>query len=204
MPRFIYFDLGNVLLNFDHARAARQMAAVAGISAQLAWQVLFDQGLLWQYERGEISSREFCEAFCRDTGGAADPAHLLRACADIFELNASIIAVVTGLWNAGYPLGILSNTNEAHWQLVSDGRYRIIPCYFQQRILSYEARAMKPDPRIYQLAVQRTGMPAGDVFFVDDREENVSGACHAGMDAVLYRGVRQLILELHRRGVQFL
>ena len=34
-PKFIYFDLGNVLLRFDHELACRQMAAVAGTTPEL-------------------------------------------------------------------------------------------------------------------------------------------------------------------------
>lgn len=31
-PRFFYFDLGNVLLYFDHSLAMRKMAKIAGVS----------------------------------------------------------------------------------------------------------------------------------------------------------------------------
>jgi hypothetical protein len=32
-PRFIYFDMGNVLLHFSHERQAEQVAQVAGLMA---------------------------------------------------------------------------------------------------------------------------------------------------------------------------
>ena len=39
-PRFLYFDLGNVLLHFDHVLAARQMAAIAGVAHERIWDGL--------------------------------------------------------------------------------------------------------------------------------------------------------------------
>ena len=51
---FIYFDLGNVLISFDHSRACQQIAELTGISPRRAEQILFDSGVQNQYERGEI------------------------------------------------------------------------------------------------------------------------------------------------------
>ncbi|MGH4035458.1 HAD-IA family hydrolase [Actinomycetota bacterium Odt1-20B] len=45
----------------------------------------------------------------------------------------------------------------------------------------------KPDPRIYELAARRAGVPAERCLFVDDRQENVDAAVALGMTGVLYR-----------------
>ena len=97
IPRFIYFDLGNVLINFDHHRAARQMAEVAGVSEQLVWKIVFESDLELEYERGAISTREFYEAFCTRTGSRADYDALLLAASDIFELNDGIVPLLSQL-----------------------------------------------------------------------------------------------------------
>ena len=46
--------------------------------------------------------------------------------------------------------------------------------------------ARKPDPTAYTGAVERLGLPAGTVLFVDDLPENVIGASEAGLPAVLF------------------
>ena len=46
--------------------------------------------------------------------------------------------------------------------------------------------ARKPDPLAYTAAVDRLGLPAGEVLFVDDLPENVEGAEAAGLPAVLF------------------
>jgi putative hydrolase of the HAD superfamily len=60
---------------------------------------------------------------------------------------------------------------------------------------------MKPDRRIYDYAVEKAGVPAGEAFFVDDRIENVEGAIAAGLDAVQYIDHDKLIDELRARGI---
>lgn len=70
-PRFIYFDLGMVLLDFSVERMVRQMGELSGVAAEKLKEVLFDRGLMHQYETGKFSTAEFYELFCerRDKAG---------------------------------------------------------------------------------------------------------------------------------------
>ena len=60
---------------------------------------------------------------------------------------------------------------------------------------------MKPDRAIYDEAVVRAGTSAGEVFFVDDRLDNVVGAQAAGLDAVQFTDAEQLVIDLRQRGI---
>jgi len=201
-PLFLYFDLGNVILDFDHRRSARQMAAVADVDAERVWQVVFESDLLRRYELGRIGTPEFYDAFCAATGSRPDFDALVEAGCAMFDANATILPVVAQLEAAGHRLGILSNTNPSHWNYCA-GQFEILRSAFEVTILSYEVHALKPDPAIYRVARDRAGVPAEDVFFVDDRTDNVEGARQAGFDAVLYTDTIALVRDLRRRGVQF-
>jgi hypothetical protein len=83
-PRFLYFDLGNVLLKFDHHRAARQMGEVAGVPEQQVWDLVFAGDLELRYEAGEVDDRQFFEIFCRETGTRPDYDALHLAGSEIF------------------------------------------------------------------------------------------------------------------------
>lgn len=50
----------------------------------------------------------------------------------------------------------------------------------------------KPDRRIYEIAVERAGVPADRCLFVDDRQENVDAAVTLGMTGVLHRDAADL------------
>ena len=201
-PKFIYFDLGNVILNFSHELGCVQMAEVAGVDADVIRRFAFDSDMALQYERGDITTREFYEFFCEQTDTQPDCEQLTAAGSDIFEINVPILPVVTQLCQRGVPIGVLSNTCDMHWQWVSQGRFRILPTYFDRVALSFELRQVKPDAEIYTAAARLAGVEPGEVFFTDDRIENVKGARAAGVDAELFESVAKLVDDLESRGIQ--
>lgn len=204
-PKAIYFDLGNVLLTFDHLKACQQMANAAGISMAHVRTCLFDGPTLQHaYERGELSTSQFCDRFRSHLGVDVEDSELLLAASDMFEMNAAMLPITTHLRERGYELGILSNTCEAHWEFVTGGRYEIFHHFTGPCVLSYEVRAMKPDPSIYQAAIKAMNCDPGEIFFTDDREENVHAARQAGIDAVQFTTAGDLLRDLSRRGIDVL
>lgn len=203
LPSFLYFDLGNVLLKFDHQLAARQMAELLGVSEDRVWNLVFASDLELRYEAGEFDDRQFYDLLCAETGSRPDFDALITAASAIFTPNFSMFPVVAALHDAGYRLGILSNTCGGHWRYCADGRYGLLNQAFQVYALSYELKACKPDPRIFAGAAQLAGVPAQEIFFVDDMADNVQGARAAGFDAVQYRTTAQFVDDLRTRGLRF-
>jgi glucose-1-phosphatase len=198
-PQFLYFDLGNVLLPFSHQRMAEQMGRVAGVSPQRAWQILFDDGLHWDYERGELSEDQFYSRFCELCGASADRAALDQAANDIFVVNIPLVGLIGHLAAAGCPLGILSNTTASHWRYCTS-RYGILRL-FPVHALSFHLKAMKPDSQIYAAAAKLANTPPDRIFFTDDRPEHVAAARAAGWDAIVYESVSQVNEHLRQRGI---
>jgi len=56
--------------------------------------------------------------------------------------------------------------------------------------------ARKPEARIYELTLERLGLPAEACLFVDDIEVNCEGARALGMSAVHFRDNEQAIAEI--------
>ncbi len=204
-PSFLYFDLGNVLLSFSHERMCQQIAEVAGIDAEAVRRVLFDgeptRSLQWRFERGEFDAAVAYEEFCLASGVRPDRAALHAAACDMFAELPESVALVRRLARAGHRLGVLSNTNPVDFEFACE-RFSFLRECFELRVVSYEARQMKPHPAIYEHAVKLAGVPAGEIFFTDDRPENVEGALAAGLDAVLFTTADELAGELRRRGMR--
>lgn len=200
-PKFIYFDLGMVLVTFSIERMCRQMGLAAGMDQGLVERVVFGGDLQSSYERGLLSTRDFFDAFCRQAGARADFDELLTAASDIFELNAPMLPIVASLQQTGWRLGILSNTCECHWKHCL-GRYRVLQDSFEVHALSYELGAAKPDPAIFTKAAQLAGVAPGEIFYTDDIPGHVAAANAVGYDAVLFAGPEELAAELGRRGVE--
>jgi putative hydrolase of the HAD superfamily len=98
-----------------------------------------------------------------------------------------------------YPLYLLSDTNEIHFGYVRE-RVEILKL-FEAFILSYQVGAMKPEARIYQEALRRSGLPAEACVFVDDRPACVEGAAQVGMQAIQFQSAERLAADLAHLGI---
>jgi putative hydrolase of the HAD superfamily len=186
------------------------MAEVAGLPFELVYEYLIagwaPDCAQWQIEDGRMSADEYYARFCEETKSRPDRVLLERAAGDIFWPLDDSIRLLHDLRAAGSRLGLLSNINPVHWDFVSRGQYPWLlhgqdGGLFDVTVLSYQAKAMKPDARIYQHAARLAGVDIGEMFFVDDRDENVAGARAAGIDAVQFVDAHQLRAELQSRGV---
>lgn len=72
---------------------------------------------------------------------------------------------------------------------------------FDELIFSYKVNLRKPDPRIYQLALDKLGVKAQDAFYVDDLMENVEAAKGLGMHGILFTSANELKEALKKLGV---
>lgn len=199
--KFIFFDMGNVLLNFDHRRLTKQVSTFTGKPEAEIDQLLFREphDLENRYERGELSSEEFHQQFCELAQSEVQQCDLMIAVADIFWLNTPILPLLSQLSTVNFPIAILSNTCEAHWKWAEQS-FKVIRDFFPHRVLSYEELSMKPDGKIYQsaitLAKKRVGCQTEEIFFVDDKPENVAAARASGMQAELFVSPAELATRL--------
>jgi beta-phosphoglucomutase len=87
------------------------------------------------------------------------------------------------LQRLGMRLGILSNFDTHLYQVLADLDLRD---YFEFVIISVETGLAKPDPRIFDLMVDRAGWPRQRLLYVGDHlGDDIEGARAAGLDAVL-------------------
>ena len=64
--------------------------------------------------------------------------------------------------------------------------------FFAACYVSGELGLVKPQPEIYQHALDGLGIDAGEAVFIDDREVNVRGAQALGITGHLFTGVTAL------------
>ena len=197
---FIYFDLGNVLLSFDHSRAWQQIAGLTGIPSECVEKILFNSGLQIKYEKGEVSTKEFHRYFCQQAQVSISLEDLCFAASSIFDSLDDSIQLLHTLSEAGHRLGLLSNTCDCHWQFFRDDvRFNFLHSSFEQTVLSFVAGCMKPDTEIYRLAASQANCDPGSILFIDDLEENVKAAQVCGFDGIHFQGFSELLNELNKR-----
>jgi HAD superfamily hydrolase (TIGR01509 family) len=197
MPiRAVIFDLGNVVLPFDHRRACRAAARGTTLSAEEVYRRVWGTDLVRRFDRGDLAPRAFFAELRQLIGYRGRDAELRRAWNDIFRPDPAMARLVRDL-AARLPLVLLSNTNRAHFEFVRR-RFPVVRL-FRRRVLSYEAGLLKPDPAIYRLAVAKARADLGECLYVDDLPAYVTAASALGLLALRFLNARQLRRDVMRR-----
>ena len=102
-----------------------------------------------------------------------------------FTLGATTHALLESLRNRGLKLGLVSNAFDPPWILHRDLEAMGLAERLDFAVFSSEVGRRKPDPAIFETALEALGVQAGDAMFVGDRlYEDVRGAGELGMTTV--------------------
>jgi putative hydrolase of the HAD superfamily len=104
-----------------------------------------------------------------------------------------MLAAVRAVRAAGFRTGLISNS-------MGGASYdrALFPELFDGVVISGEVGLHKPQPEIFLMGAERTGVAPEQCVFVDDLRENCEGAEAVGMTAVLHRGAETTLPELER------
>jgi putative hydrolase of the HAD superfamily len=194
-PAWLLCDYGEVLCLPPPAADVAALVELSGLSAESFHDVYWRRRL--EYDRGAITASEFWESAL---GGPLAPDHL-----------AALIHIDTRGWlhpspgavdaavraaGRGLRLALLSNAPHEVADAVDGLPWLAL---FSPRLFSARLGITKPDPSIYRQALCALHAAPGDVWFVDDREQNVAAAADLGIRAMHYRGDPAVIDAIHPR-----
>src|SRR5437764_4082532 len=153
MHKAIIFDLGKVLVHFDFKRGYRMLEGLCPHGAAEIPMRIAQTGLVERFETGLVEPRDFVEQISRTLDMPVDYDRFCEIWSCIFT-EALIPESLLEALAARYRLLLLSNTNALHFAMLRE-TYGHLLRHFHDLILSYEVRAMKPQPEIYQAALER-------------------------------------------------
>ena len=166
--KFVYFDMNGCLVR-SASRAIAVLAQESGVGADVI------ETTFWQYNddvcRGDVSVAELNQALTAKLGMEVDWLKFYLASVEATPGVSELIHWVA----ANYRLGILTNTMPG---LISPMRANgTLPAVDYDVIIdSSEVRAIKPDPRIFEIAAERAGLNPSEILLVDDDRPNLVAA----------------------------
>jgi FMN phosphatase YigB (HAD superfamily) len=197
MKRTIFFDLGNVLIFFDHQKMCQQVSDYTGLD--MDWVVEVMQKYMDPYERGSADSKMIYDEICRMAQKKLDFSTLMHAVSDIFQPNVETIAIAHEVKARGHRIFLLSNTCDAHFAHASK-QFPFLKI-FDGFVLSYEVGARKPEKKIYEKALEIAGCQNKESFYTDDIAAYVESARSLEIDAEQYTTPQNLKQHLILRGI---
>jgi glucose-1-phosphatase len=198
----LLFDLGNVLVSFDHRRAARALAPFTAKTPDEIYRLFFDSDLTGQFEEGKIAPVDFFRKVRDSLGARIVFDAFVPIWNDIFFMtreNYSLYEFICALGKK-HTVALLSNINVLHFEYLR-ARFPVFEP-FDRLFLSYQMDARKPDPLLYRTVLAALGTRPQDCFYTDDREDLVLAARGLGIRAFVYRGIDQLTSDLRDAGIE--
>ncbi len=198
MKPFIAFDLGNVLIPFDHMKACRALGVTYSLDPQYVYERIFEGSIVPNFDLGNLSPSDFTQECSDALKVNLNEDELVDAWSNIFSHDPDMEKLIEELAENA-DLCLISNTNCWHYNSV----LRDFPFveHFPRKLLSYKIHKLKPDPEVFRLALRWTQRGQINIF-IDDIEENVNSAAAVGFNAIHFSGIVSLRESLRRLGVK--
>ena len=198
--RNIIFDLGGVLLDIDLNYCIHQMEALGvdlkafekksvptptGTKAAVLGEGIVANGALHLYQTGDISTEVFLEGvrkYCKEGTTREEVLAAWNSCC--IAIPSYRLEKVKELKERGYHIYMLSNTNEAHWQMIVSqcfGGQEVVDSHFDHVFLSQEMHLAKPNEEIYWEVLRQIHAQADECLFLDDSSANLEAAAALGI-----------------------
>lgn len=190
--RAVLFDYGGVL-TVPLAPAFGSFEAEHGIPPGRSFQLMMSVsqgsgggGPIGALERGELSAADF-EAQLRgllvEDGFRPPATDLIAGMFERLDPEPDVWDLAAWLREQGVRTGLLSNS----WGIDMYPWDRL-DTHFDLTVVSGQVGLRKPDPAIFELALEQVGLPASSCAFIDDLERNVEVAASLGLTAIHHTG----------------
>ncbi len=180
----VIFDMGGVLLRTINTQPRETIAESFGVTRAELEAFIFMSETSLRSEVGELSDKEHWETALRHFKQPVDD--YLKVYDEYFSgdaIDKELMEFAVSL-KPDYRLGLLSNAWVNARSLLNE-RFDFIDV-FDVSVFSYEVGMRKPDPAIFKVMLEKMGVGAGNVVFIDDMPVNVEGAKSAGLHAIRY------------------
>lgn len=197
----IIFDLGNVLVGFDHRIAVRRILKHTSKSEREIYDLFFDSGLTREFEKGKTAPGDFFKQVKSLLELKLSYQEFLPIWNEIFFSKPETEEFIVSL-NSGFKLVLLSNINKLHYDYIRNAFSSAIALFGPGNVIpSYITGFVKPEREIYNLAIRKTGADIEDIIYVDDRQDLIEAARSYGLKSIQFQNIKELKREFRDLGI---
>ena len=181
MPDFL-FDIGKVLLDFDFESSLSKFLPANHPNPTAALDKLLARKD--EFEAGKVNTEDYTRWALETLDSDVSPETFHHAWCNIFTPNQPMWDAAKKLRAAGHRLILFSNTNAIHcpWVFEAFPEFSL----FHGAVLSYEVGAIKPQPEIYQHAIEKFSLTPENTLYIDDLPANIATGQEFGFQTHQY------------------
>lgn len=199
----IIFDLGGVVLFFDHMIAAKKMSKKIGVSVKKIIETIADSGdssyFIKSAEKG-APSKEYWKIAAKEWNIKKINTSLFDSYWNsIFWKNTPIFGVIKKL-RKKYKVALLSNLALSH-KIYVNKKWNVNKL-FHKTTYSCDINSRKPRSKIYKLTLKKLGVKPSEAIFIDNMPRNDYAADKLGIHGLTFTTNKQMIKDLKKLGVE--
>jgi len=201
----IFFDLGNVILPFNHYQIAEKLSRLAQRKEfqdpQKIFSYLFDfqEGIINDFDVGKVTPPIFFQSIKKTLDLSISFEEFTPIWNDIFTEDREVSRIILSL-KGRWRLGLLSNTDPLHFHYILS-KFPVVSA-FNKWILSYEVGFKKPAVEIFEKAIAWASVKPSKILFIDDMKTHVDVAMALGMQGIHFISADQFKDALYKKGVR--
>ncbi len=197
----VIFDLGNVLIGFDHTIAVKKILKHTPKKSRDIYDLFFDSDLTQEFEKGKTGTLEFFQQVQAALELKISYGEFLPIWNEIFFSKPESENFVGSL-NSGIKLALLSNINQLHYEYIREEFSSTIGLFEPDKIIpSFRTGFIKPDKEIYDLALKALDVPRESVVYVDDRLDLIEAALSYGIKSIQFKSAKELKQKFQDLGI---
>jgi epoxide hydrolase-like predicted phosphatase len=191
----VFFDLGGVIVRTEFQAPRQQLADRLGMDYDDLNKIVFESETSNRASIGQISSEEHWASVLQRL---KRPASELLAIRDEFFagdiVDRTLLDTIRSL-RGKFKTGLISNA----WGDLRDYIVREkFDDAFDKMIISAEVGAMKPEAKIFQIALEQVGVSPKEAVFIDDFFVNIEGCEKVGMKGIHFKDPESTLKQLER------
>jgi epoxide hydrolase-like predicted phosphatase len=189
----VFFDLGGVIVRTEFQVPRQQLADRLGMDYEDLSKIVFDSDSGLRASMGEIAADEHWASVLQRLKRPAAELSLIRQeffAGDI--VDRTLVEYIRSL-RGKYKTGLISNA----WSDLRDFVVREkFDDAFDKMIISAEVGAVKPEPKIFQIALEHFGVKPKEAVFVDDFYINIEGCEKVGIKGIHFKDLESTMKQL--------
>ncbi|MCL5433355.1 MAG: HAD family phosphatase [Candidatus Marsarchaeota archaeon] len=197
----IIFDVGGVIIDFSEKMYINWLSKKEKIDKIELTNFL--NNYINKMESGSLLLKDVGKAFTKKFHKPESSFRWIEGFRENAKANEEVVNLMKSLSNK-YDIGIITNVSYSRYKefrkilfdkLVKEINIKTI-------VASCYVKTVKPDEKIYEIALKRLEVQPDEAVFIDNLKENVEGAAKVGIHAIQYTDYEKLLEDLVKLDVE--
>jgi epoxide hydrolase-like predicted phosphatase len=191
--RAVFFDLGGVVLRTEYQAPREYLAERLNTTYDDLNRIVFESDSSRKASIGKMTTEAHWEAVTRRLGRPVSEAKIIRE--EFFAgdvMDREMLDFIHSL-RPRYKTGVISNAWPDLREYLVEKK---VDDAFDTLVISAEVGVMKPESRIYEIALDHLQVKATEAVFMDDTPANVEAARELGMYGILFKEPMRALRDL--------